>query len=238
MDLSFSVPPIEQFYTDFDGTLRCFDCALAYLDCVCVLSQTSSSYFSAFSNESSFYEPPTANEPTSDVDLSEVRHYLSDSNYLLVDHTVQCFNENGTVVQPATVQAHVDDTYLPGYRQLPASPGSQNIQHKRQPPRKNGFVCAFEGCHKAFDRNCELNRHLKIHLGRNERPHRCKFCAEGFLYPKDLTRHQRKHVEQASAKVTFHCQVYGCSNTEGFSRRDNLLRHHRRQHDGVASPLA
>ncbi|KAJ4349138.1 hypothetical protein N0V95_004833 [Ascochyta clinopodiicola] len=156
MDLSLSVPPIDQFYTDFDGTLRCFDCLFACFDCVCVLSQNSSSFFSAPSNESSFYDPPPTNESTSDVDLSEVQIYVAGSNHLLVDNAVQRFNENGTTVQPVTIEAHVDDTYVPGYRQLSTSPGSQSIQHKRQPPRKNGFVCTVESCHKAFDRNCEL----------------------------------------------------------------------------------
>ncbi|KAF1361292.1 hypothetical protein EJ07DRAFT_112493, partial [Lizonia empirigonia] len=156
----------------------------------------------------------------------------------LVDNAVQLMNENGTAVQSVTVQAHVDDTYLPGYRQAPASPAeSQCSPHRRQAKRKNGFACTIEGCNKTFDRNCELNRHLKVHLGRNERPHMCT-CGEGFLYPKDLTRHQRKHVEQPLAKVTFYCHVYGCTNTDGFSRRDNLLRHHRRQHECVASPPA
>lgn len=234
MDLSFSVPPMANFYADLDGTLRCFDCAYAGLDCVCALSQTSSSYFSALSNESSFYDP--TDELPSHVNLSEVLHYVNDSEHLLVDDTVQRMNENGTRVQPVTVQAHVDDIYLPGYRQSPVSPRSPCTNPKRQTPRKNGFACNVDGCHKAFDRNCELNRHLKIHLGRNERPHRCPACGEGFLYPKDLSRHQRKHVEQASAKITFYCEVHGCTNTEGFSRRDNLLRHHRRQHEGVASP--
>jgi hypothetical protein len=37
MDFSLSVPPMEQFYTDFDGTLRCFECALSYWDCMCAL---------------------------------------------------------------------------------------------------------------------------------------------------------------------------------------------------------
>ncbi|KAF2621393.1 hypothetical protein BU25DRAFT_354496 [Macroventuria anomochaeta] len=237
MDLSFSVPPMEQFYTDLDGTLRCFECALSYWDCMCAFSSTSS-YPPAPSNESSTYDP-FHDDYAVTVDLIEVLHYVNDSSQLLIDDTVQLMNENGTTVQLDTVQAHVDDTYLPGYRQPSTSPAeSQCVPHRRQAPRKNGFICTVEGCNKTFDRNCELNRHLKIHLGRNERPHRCTVCNEGFLYPKDLTRHQRKHVKQASAKITFYCHVPGCTNTEGFSRRDNLLRHHRRQHEDVASPAA
>ncbi|KAF3042567.1 hypothetical protein E8E11_008098 [Didymella keratinophila] len=237
MDSSYLMPSMEQFYADFDGTLRCLECAFAYIDCACVLSQSSSSYFSLPSNESSFYELPTTNGYTSQVDLTEVMNFVNDSPQFPVDDSFNYINANATTVQPVTVQAHVDDTYLPGCRR-PASPAeSQCGPQRRQAPRKNGFACSVEGCNKAFDRNCELNRHLKVHLGRNERPHRCT-CGEGFLYPKDLARHQRKHVKQAAAKVIFYCHVPGCTNTEGFSRRDNLLRHHRRQHEGIASPPA
>ncbi|KAF1923071.1 uncharacterized protein M421DRAFT_426172 [Didymella exigua CBS 183.55] len=237
MDFSYHMPSMEQFYTDFDGTLRCLDCAFIYLDCACALSQSSSSYPSPPSNESSLYDPPVINAHSDAVDLTEVPNFVTDSSRLLMDSTFQYINEDATTVQPVTVQAHIEDTYLPGCRQ-PTSPAeSQCGPQRRQAPRKNGFACNAEGCNKAFDRNCELNRHLKVHLGRSERPHRCT-CGEGFLYPKDLIRHQRKHVEQAAAKVTYYCHVPGCTNTEGFSRRDNLLRHHRRQHEGVASPPA
>ncbi|KAH6611885.1 hypothetical protein C7974DRAFT_86369 [Boeremia exigua] len=245
MDLSFSVPPMEQFYTELDGTLRCIECALLYWECMCTLSSSSSSYLPALSNESSFYDPPLYPDNDSTMDLSGVLDYVNGSAPLLIDDAVESINMNATMVQSDTVGAHVDDTYVPGYRQTTSSPTlSPGVSpgtspgHRRYAPRKDGFACAVEGCNKMFNRNCELNRHLKIHLGRNERPHRCTVCSEGFLYPKDLIRHQRKHVKQASAKVTYYCYVDGCSNIEGFSRRDNLLRHQRRQHEGVASPLA
>jgi hypothetical protein len=122
----------------------------------CVQSQSSSSYFSPPSNESSFYDPPVTNEHTSQVDLTEVLNFVNDSSELLVDETFQRINENATTVQPVTVQAHIDDTYLPGCRQ-PTSPAeSQCGPQRRQAPRKNGFACTVEGCNKAFDRNCEL----------------------------------------------------------------------------------
>ncbi|CAI6337161.1 unnamed protein product [Periconia digitata] len=75
-------------------------------------------------------------------------------------------------------------------------------------------------------------RHEKTHLNRSERPHKCSLCREAFLYPKDLTRHQNKH---APTQGTLYCDVPGCTS-DGFSRRDNLLRHQRRQHpSSVAS---
>lgn len=82
---------------------------------------------------------------------------MNDSSRFLVDETVQLMNENETNVQSVTVQAHVDDTYLPGDRQSPASlvesPCPGPVRHA---PRRNGFRCKFEGCNKTFDRNCEL----------------------------------------------------------------------------------
>jgi uncharacterized Zn-finger protein len=79
------------------------------------------------------------------------------------------------------------------------------------------------------------SRHRKTHLGSFERPHRCDICHEGFLYPKDLNRHQKKHIEHRSAQMTFFCPYPGCNNAVGFSRRDNLLRHQRKQHQAVGA---
>ncbi|KAF2999812.1 hypothetical protein E8E13_006587 [Curvularia kusanoi] len=238
MELSPFMPPMEQFYADPAGTLRCLECALCYLECMCYLSQSSysSSYTQALSNEVSFYDPPLFAEDSDSVDLSDVQDFLNNSGDHLVDENTHTMNVDVTTIQTNAIRAHVDDTYLPGYRQQ-ASP-SQPHCARRHAPRKGGFACTVEGCNKAFDRNCELNRHLKIHLSRNERPHRCSICNEGFLYPKDLMRHQGKHSKQGSIKTTYYCQVAGCNNTDGFSRRDNLLRHHRRQHQGIASPPA
>lgn len=122
----------------------------------CAQTQSSSSYFSPPSNESSFYDPPVTNEYTGQVDLTEVLNFVTDSTQLLAGNTFQRINHNATTVQPVTVQAHIDDTYLPGCRQ-PTSPAeSQCGPQRRQAPRKNGFACNVEGCNKAFDRNCEL----------------------------------------------------------------------------------
>lgn len=120
-------------------------------------SQSSSSYYSPPSNESSFYNPPFSNDYTGDqVDLTEVVNFVTGSPQFPVDNTFHRINDNATTVQPVTVRAHIDDTYLPGCRQ-PTSPGEwQCGSQRRQAPRKNGFACDFEGCNKAFNRNCEL----------------------------------------------------------------------------------
>ena len=37
MDFSLSISPMQQFYTDLDGSLRCLECALSYWDCMCAV---------------------------------------------------------------------------------------------------------------------------------------------------------------------------------------------------------
>ncbi|KAL5113244.1 hypothetical protein ACEQ8H_008884 [Pleosporales sp. CAS-2024a] len=153
----------------------------------------------------------------------------------LVDENVQCINANETAIQPATVQAHIEDIYTPGDRLGKTS--SRTAPHRRQAPRAGGYPCRYEGCEKTYNRACELNRHSKNHLGSFERPHQCHVCQEGFLYRKDVRRHQKTHIEEPAAKNTFYCQVRGCNNFKGFSRQDNLLRHQRKQHPTlIAAP--
>jgi hypothetical protein len=115
-------------------------------------SSSSSSYTQALSNDCSFYDPPLFPDDSASIDLSDVIDYVNNSSpHLVVDDTVQSLNADATTLQTNTIQAYVDGTYLPGYRQ-PASPARST----RHMPRKGGFVCSMEGCNKAFDRNCEL----------------------------------------------------------------------------------
>lgn len=67
-----------------------------------------------------------------------------------MNDNVYCLNTNETTVQPATVQAHVEDIYTPGDRLERRSP------HKRQTPRAAGYPCMHNGCGKTFNRACEL----------------------------------------------------------------------------------
>ena len=82
-------------------------------------------------------------------DLAPIYDYVNGGQPLLREH-VQVMDANETMVQPATVQAHVEDTYNPGDRL--ATPGSR----KRQAPRPGGFHCDKDGCSKTFNRQCDL----------------------------------------------------------------------------------
>ncbi|KAH8643353.1 hypothetical protein IG631_00816 [Alternaria alternata] len=51
----------------------------------------------------------------------------------------------------------------------------------------------------------------------------------GFLYPKDLRRHLPTHNDPSLVVAIKHyCPYPGCDNLDGFSRKDNLLRHQRK----------
>ncbi|KAF2180662.1 hypothetical protein K469DRAFT_277114 [Zopfia rhizophila CBS 207.26] len=150
----------------------------------------------------------------------------------LRDDYVRQLNENATTIQPSTIQIHIEGTYTPGDRISP--PPSRRAQ-RREAPRPGGYPCQYNGCRKAFDRRCDLNRHQKTHQSRSERPHKCSICNEGFLYPKDRSRHERTHGQSPTPSVVLFCEVPGCNNVDGFSRKDNLLRHQRKQHPNYVS---
>ena len=77
--------------------------------------------------------------------------------------------------------------------------------------------------------NSTLSRHQKTHSDDSQRPHKCSICAKGFLYPKDVARHEKTHDGSASPHSQLRCPVPGCTSTS-FGRRDNLLRHLRNKH--------
>ncbi|KAF2271460.1 uncharacterized protein EI97DRAFT_408137 [Westerdykella ornata] len=233
MDATLPLAPMESTYPDPDGILAgiCGLCSMP-LDC-CSHALNSQPIITADTLLNHPEWPassrlvledspePQPQHPRSPMDSSE-----SVPLYNAFLRRLEC---DSTSVSRHTIEIHVHHTYLPGDRiaqQGERRPHSQ----RRHPPRTGGFPCSFEGCDKAFDRRCELNRHQKIHLDRSERPHKCPICHEGFLYPKDRNRHQRTHDPLASPGATLYCHLPGCNNVDGFSRRDNLLRHQRRQH--------
>ncbi|CAK4031892.1 Dolichol-phosphate mannosyltransferase subunit 3 [Lecanosticta acicola] len=85
----------------------------------------------------------------------------------------------------------------PGYASATSLPSdhdhdsetSTSRKRKRIPKVPGGFPCAFEDCHRVFDRDGDRRKHEKNHTAR--RPHACTHCGKGFLFPKDLRRHVR-----------------------------------------------
>ncbi|KAF2729332.1 hypothetical protein EJ04DRAFT_502516, partial [Polyplosphaeria fusca] len=152
-----------------------------------------------------------------DLALPDANH--SDLQYLTQEneHMLNCSAE---IIEADTVQAHVQDTYLPG-----------DYIARRHQLKEHRFPCPYEKCDKVFRRKVELNRHSKTHLTNLRHPYKCPECDQGFFYPKDLWRHERVHIVDPPA--TCYCHVVGCANLTGFRRRDNLLRHYRKVHPGV-----
>jgi len=86
-------------------------------------------------------------------DLAPIYDFVNGGQSLLREH-VRVMDANETTVQPATVQAHVEDTYNPGDRL--ATRRNRKGSNKRQAPRPGGFHCDEDGCSKTFDRRCDL----------------------------------------------------------------------------------
>ncbi|KAF1843279.1 uncharacterized protein K460DRAFT_142421 [Cucurbitaria berberidis CBS 394.84] len=238
MDHTLPGMPLDQLYSDADRLLNpiCQLCAIPLYQCIHAMPQTPYVALRMLDNEPEPFHAPLPNFDPTEVDLALLREYVTGENrHPLISEYIYDMDANGTTVQPTTIIEHIKDIYTPGDRLQSPRSGSRKASHKRQAPRLGGYPCTFEGCEKIFDRNCELNRHQKTHLDRSERPHKCFTCNEGFLYPKDLHRHERKHIQQPSDQVTFFCHYPGCGNLEGFSRRDNLLRHQRKQHAAIVA---
>lgn len=82
------------------------------------------------------------------------------------------------------------------------------------------------------------SKHMKRHL----RPYRCDIVdcqgfQKGFAPQKDLHRHQNTCHKMPSSAPILKCFYIGCPQAEsGFSRRDNYLRHLRKQHGQLEQP--
>ncbi|KAF2732987.1 hypothetical protein EJ04DRAFT_513533 [Polyplosphaeria fusca] len=246
MDPALFEGPMQSSYPDPDGMLDAFCHACGSLFELCMCSQ-------ALVNANPPQRAPTFTEdmflnhpdwPGEDnltmfpgvvMDATHPQPEYMAERLPLQDKVLRQWNENATTVRPDTVQQHVADTYLPGDRLAHLA---VRRQQRRHPPKEAGFVCSVSGCGKTYNRQCELNRHVKTHWSHEQRPHRCNTCNQGFLYPKDLNRHRKTHAPSALPAPKVYCAVAGCSQDSGFSRRDNLLRHYRNTHPGIAIPAA
>lgn len=144
MDHTSAAAPLEPFFSDPDGLFNpiCHYCAIPFYQCI------HAPYVAARIFE---YEPQSFHAPLTAADLAPIFAYVEADRQPLMNSHVHSLNANETTVQPATVQAHVEDIYTPGDRT-----GSRRAPHRRQAPCAAGYPCKHDGCGKAFDRACEL----------------------------------------------------------------------------------
>ncbi|KAJ0051239.1 hypothetical protein NL108_016547 [Boleophthalmus pectinirostris] len=96
-------------------------------------------------------------------------------------------------------------------------------KHKR-------FICSFQGCVAAYNKQWKLDAHLCKHTG--VKPHTCdqQDCGKSFSSPYHLARHQLIH----SGDKPFPCTEEGCS--QAFTTNSNRLRHIDRFHRDTQEP--
>lgn len=56
---------------------------------------------------------------------------------------------------------------------------------------EGGYISDFQGCGKAFNRQCDLSHHQRSHRPKDELPCACEGCDQRFGFPKDLRRHEK-----------------------------------------------
>jgi predicted RNA-binding Zn-ribbon protein involved in translation (DUF1610 family) len=92
-----------------------------------------------------------------------------------------------------------------------------NLPEGTTAPERTSFTC--DQCHREFQAQGQLNRHLKSH----SKPYKCEKCDKGFALKLDLVRHAKaRHIDQSTY---YDCPNAGCSFKS--PRRDNLARHQR-----------
>ncbi|KAJ8108816.1 hypothetical protein OPT61_g7907 [Boeremia exigua] len=126
-----------------------------------ISQSSSSSYLPAFSNESSFYDPILYPDDTDNMDLSEVQDFVNGSRQPLINHALEDINANATTVQSDTIEAYVEEIYVPGHGQPTPSP-TRSPGSRRHTPRKDGFVCTVEDCRKTFNRNFAISKSISV----------------------------------------------------------------------------
>ncbi|XP_068216740.1 uncharacterized protein [Palaemon carinicauda] len=96
--------------------------------------------------------------------------------------------------------------------------GGENNQISREGSKI--YPCPHPSCGRAFQRNEELARHVRIHTG--QKPFICQLCNRGFVRRDHLAKHQRTHLP-THAKRTYRCPLQGCVHS--YTRSDALTRH-------------
>ncbi|ORX98107.1 hypothetical protein BCR34DRAFT_607029 [Clohesyomyces aquaticus] len=236
MEFDFPMASLESFYPDPENILADF-CAVCYHyrdQCLCMITpqmfpQFTTTWSSTITAETLLNHDDWPRDAAPPAPASPQTQPLYDNTpgQPLINEVVEHLREAGTRVLPSTIKVHIDTTYLPGDRTQPAAKAPRKSSNTRHKLKRDGFPCPKQDCDKVYHRDCDLKRHCKTHVPRNERPHKCKVCGQGFQYPKDLKRHRPTHASpESSPETLFHCP--DCNT--GFPRRDNMLRHQRKQH--------
>ncbi|KAF2835289.1 hypothetical protein M501DRAFT_989061 [Patellaria atrata CBS 101060] len=148
-------------------------------------------------------------------------------NQRTISPSLLIFREESPADIQEAIPSWTEDTYNAGDRT------GLSDKTKRIAPVPGGFRCDYPGCSIVCNRKCELNRHMKKHLPKSRRNHKCETCDERFLYPKDKRRHEESVHKRSDTSPRFECNVRPC-HARCFSREDNLRRHIRKQHPNTA----
>lgn len=146
-----------------------------------------------------------------------------------------------SLFQPTdTSSTTVPFTTIPAAKTSSTYGSPQSVRSEEPSRNDKGLIyCTHKECSSApptFTRKCEWTKHMDKH----NRPYVCeeRGCEKilGFTYSGGLLRHQREvHKQHGGPKASCMCPHKGCkrSTGTGFSRRENLVEHLRRLHDGI-----
>jgi uncharacterized Zn-finger protein len=85
------------------------------------------------------------------------------------------------------------------------------------------WTCDFNNCNKSYKSKSSLVKHMKKHLGDEERIHKCNQCDKSFFEKSDLNKHFKTHSDVRN----FHCNI--CK--ESFKDSYTLMCHEKTHND-------